>query len=45
MLQKLAQANPVLYYSGLVSLVFGLLALVLVMITERQVMGKLICWR
>ncbi len=39
MLQKLAQANPVLYYSGLVSLVFGLLALVLVMITERQVMG------
>jgi hypothetical protein len=39
MLQKIAQANPVLYYSGLVSLFCGLLAMVMACITDRQVMG------
>lgn len=39
MLQKIAQANPVLYYSGLISLFCGVLALLMVLMTDRQVMG------
>ncbi len=39
MLQKLAQANPVLYFSGLVSFCMALVALAFVFLTNRQVMG------
>jgi len=39
MLQKIAQANPVLYYSGLISFFCGVLALLMVLMTDRQVMG------
>lgn len=39
MLQKIALANPVLYYSGLISLLFAVLAIILVFSTTNQVMG------
>lgn len=39
MLQKIVQANPVLYYSGLISLVCAAFALILVFVTGKEVMG------
>jgi hypothetical protein len=39
MLQKIAHANPVLYYSGLISFVCAALAIIMVFVTDRQVMG------
>lgn len=39
MLQKIVLANPVLYYSGLISLVCAVFAIIMVWVTDKQVMG------